>query len=291
MSDIGQDEERLELCGIVMPISAFADYDTNHWSNVRDIIDRAISEAGFRPIPVWEHSSTDIIQGRIVRNLYELPVIVCDISGLNPNVMFELGLRLAFKKPVVLLVDEKTKIPFDTNSIDHLIYGSSLQFQETEKMIDVLAEKISAIKVAHKSGNYEAFIDTFGAFSTFEPNPQKVEIDEYVARRLDDIVSQIRRLSHENRALQNVIFQDPPGASLGAHQRNALAGYISDSEIISAPSRWTPEREAKLIQLWKEGKTATQIAQNLGGLSRNSVIGKAHRLGLSSGPRPDGSNT
>jgi len=43
---------------------------------------------------------------------------------------------------------------------------------------------------------------------------------------------------------------------------------------------WTPEREEKLRELWKKGNTASQIANILGGTTRNAVIGKAHRLNL-----------
>ena len=43
---------------------------------------------------------------------------------------------------------------------------------------------------------------------------------------------------------------------------------------------WTREREEKLKELWKKGHTASQIAEILGGTTRNAVIGKAHRLKL-----------
>ena len=50
---------------------------------------------------------------------------------------------------------------------------------------------------------------------------------------------------------------------------------------------WTDERIAALKQYWEEGRSASQIAEVLGeGLSRNAVIGKAHRLGLASRPSP-----
>ncbi len=44
---------------------------------------------------------------------------------------------------------------------------------------------------------------------------------------------------------------------------------------------WTDEKVAKLKELWGSGKTASQIAEIIGGISRNAVIGKAHRLNLS----------
>ena len=49
---------------------------------------------------------------------------------------------------------------------------------------------------------------------------------------------------------------------------------------------WTEERIEKLTKLWTEGLTASQIAQELGDVTRNAVIGKAHRLGLSGRPSP-----
>ena len=44
---------------------------------------------------------------------------------------------------------------------------------------------------------------------------------------------------------------------------------------------WTEEKVDKLKELWGKGKTASQIAEIIGGISRNAVIGKAHRLNLS----------
>ncbi|WP_260597954.1 GcrA family cell cycle regulator [Sphingomonas endolithica] len=49
---------------------------------------------------------------------------------------------------------------------------------------------------------------------------------------------------------------------------------------------WTDERIDTLRKMWEGGSTASQIAEELGGVSRNAVIGKAHRLGLQSRPSP-----
>ena len=44
---------------------------------------------------------------------------------------------------------------------------------------------------------------------------------------------------------------------------------------------WTDERVEILTKMWAEGNSASQIAKELGGVTRNAVIGKVHRLGLS----------
>jgi GcrA cell cycle regulator len=57
---------------------------------------------------------------------------------------------------------------------------------------------------------------------------------------------------------------------------------------------WTDERVETLKRMWNEGQSASQIAKELGGVTRNAVIGKVHRLGLSNrvgaapGPAPEG---
>lgn len=49
---------------------------------------------------------------------------------------------------------------------------------------------------------------------------------------------------------------------------------------------WTDERIATLKKMWLQGKSASEIAEKLGGVTRNAVIGKAHRLNLSGRPSP-----
>jgi GcrA cell cycle regulator len=53
-----------------------------------------------------------------------------------------------------------------------------------------------------------------------------------------------------------------------------------------AGMEWTEQRIEMLRRLWGQGQTASQIATALGGVTRNAVIGKAHRLGLTGRPSP-----
>lgn len=62
-----------------------------------------------------------------------------------------------------------------------------------------------------------------------------------------------------------------------------MAGNISEEKDRMS---WTDERIDQLKQMWERGMTASQIAEELGGVSRNAVIGKAHRLGLQARPSP-----
>jgi GcrA cell cycle regulator len=56
--------------------------------------------------------------------------------------------------------------------------------------------------------------------------------------------------------------------------------------LSEAGMEWTEQRIEMLRRLWGQGQTASQIASALGGVTRNAVIGKAHRLGLTGRPSP-----
>jgi len=60
--------------------------------------------------------------------------------------------------------------------------------------------------------------------------------------------------------------------------------------MTDASVTWNDERVEQLKKLWAEGKSASQIAAEIGGVSRNAVIGKVHRLGLSGRPKAGGSS-
>ena len=254
-------------CGIVMPIAAWGEYDTQHWLEVREIIGRAAKKVGMDPQPVWEGGETDIIQSRIVRNLYANAIVVCDISGLNPNVMFELGMRLTFRKPVVIIADENTRLPFDTNVIDTLSYPADLHFAKVERFMEDLADRLKVL-TSGKEGSFKPYLDTFGAFTVVVPQADRVEFDQYVIEKLDQIGSAVSRLQRD------AIFND------------ANDNLILDHLAPVATSSWTSDRLKRLIDLWLAGHTASQIAEDLGNVSRNAVIGKAHRLRLPTRPHP-----
>src|SRR5437764_91664 len=73
------------VCGVVMPISPIDGYSQGHWQDVLSILEEAIKAAGFEPRIVSSADDVGIIQARIVQNLYYDPIVVCDVSGKNPN--------------------------------------------------------------------------------------------------------------------------------------------------------------------------------------------------------------
>jgi hypothetical protein len=85
-------------------------------------------------------------------------------------------------------------------------------------------------------------------------------------------------------AMPPIFFHVPePYREDDHHSPQLESENLQIAESIATPY-WNSEKEAMLKQLWEQGHSASQIAEVLGGVSRNAVIGKAHRLGLRSSP-------
>jgi len=113
-------------CGIIMPISETDNCSVEHWTDVLGILKDVCSSNNFTPNLVSDADDIGIIHNRIIENIYSSDIIICDVSCKNANVMFELGMRLAFDKPTIIIKDNITGYSFDTSLIEHLEYPRDL---------------------------------------------------------------------------------------------------------------------------------------------------------------------
>lgn len=138
-------------CFVIMPItppeerlSTYSD-GALHFAHVLDYLFTPVLEScEYKPIPP-SASGSRIIHADIIENLEQADLVLCDISCLNPNVFFELGIRTALDKPVAIVKDDYTKhIPFDTLSINTYTYASSLAPWSLETDVPNLIEHIKS---------------------------------------------------------------------------------------------------------------------------------------------------
>jgi hypothetical protein len=187
-----------EKCGIIMPISELDGCSEEHWIDVKNILTEAIEAANFEANLVSDADDIGIIQKRIIQNIYDNPIIVCDVSGKNPNVMFELGLRLAFDKPTIIVKDDKTSYSFDTSSIEHLTYPRDLRFNKIIEFKKELAEKINGTHTkAKEDKDFSTFLKHFGKFTVAKVETTEVSKDEFVLEELKEIRYAIKDLTRK----------------------------------------------------------------------------------------------
>ena len=183
------------ICGIIMPISSIDNCSMEHWAEVKKIISEAICDAGYKPNLVSDADDIGIIQKRIIQNIYDNDIVVCDVSGKNPNVMFELGMRLAFDKPAIIVIDDKTDYSFDTSPIEHLSYPRDLRSYNILTFKEQLKTKIIAtVEKAQKDPNYTTFLKNFGEFEVAHVEKKEGSINEVLISKMEELSYHVNRL-------------------------------------------------------------------------------------------------
>ena len=136
-----------EKCFVIMPFSDPDGYSPGHFLRVYNyILKPAIEKAGYEADRVDFEKSTNLIQEKILRELINAPMVLCDLSSRNPNVLFELGIRQAFDKPVVLVKDKITERIFDISGLTTADYRNECIVDEVEEDVENISQAIIETK-------------------------------------------------------------------------------------------------------------------------------------------------
>ena len=147
-------DEYENMCFVIMPIGELESYPPDHFQQVyEDILKPAITQAGYIPKRADDDRASNMIQVRIIEDVVNAPMAVCDLSTRTPNVLFELGIRQAFDLPVVLVQEKGTPRIFDISTINTIDYGKELRYREVLKDVETICEAIKATKDSSKGIN------------------------------------------------------------------------------------------------------------------------------------------
>lgn len=140
-------------CFVIMPVSDPEEYEPGHFQHVfEDIFRPACEKAGYRAIRADQVHETNLIHLDILQRLLQSPMVLCDLSSRNPNVLFELGLRQAFDKPVVLVQEVGTPKIFDIAPLRYTEYRRARVYHEVLEDQKGIEQAIRATQEAFSNG-------------------------------------------------------------------------------------------------------------------------------------------
>ncbi|NTA49635.1 RNA helicase [Agrobacterium tumefaciens] len=229
-------EEALPFCGIIMPIADMSGYEKGHWLRVREVLDEAIKGASYVPRLVSESEDTGIIHANIVQNLYDDTIVVCDVSGKNANVMFELGLRLAFDKPTIIVKDDKTDYSFDTSPIKHIPYRADLRFDDVREFQERVAAAITAsVEKKRLDPDYSPFLKSFQRVKVTELETKEMGSQQFIIEQMQGVQKELVRLSNRLSEMTEPKRQQTLPATDRWKIKSPQADFLAGGQVFTMP--------------------------------------------------------
>lgn len=236
-------------CFIIMPIADTDGYSPGHFKHVYDnIVSPACEKAGYNAVRADDVKATNLIHLDILKKLIEAPVSICDLSSRNPNVLFELGIRQAFDRPVVLIQEIGTPKIFDIAPLRYLEYSKEMKYHDVLRSQSELSDAIEATVAADReAGNVNSIVKLLAL-------SRSAQIPDIKGDKEGLTLGVLRAEMQEMRKLMEISFHDrnrpPRKISISAIEYERISNTLE--QIQSSEQAPKPELIEQLHILMRE---------------------------------------
>lgn len=210
MSKESNKEDKTINCFVIMPISQQAGYESGHFDFVyEDIIKPAVVAAGMKPVRADETKNTNLIQLDILKKVIESDIAICDMSSKNPNVFYELGVRQAFDKPTVLMIDDETNAPFDVSSLRYVDYKKSMGYREVNDAVARLTQTLrETYDKREDKSEINSLIRLMELTSPAQMNQSDITAEDRTAIQISELTAAVHQIQQSQNKLAKTINTD-----------------------------------------------------------------------------------
>lgn len=232
-----------KICFVIMPIGEYDSLVYEHYLEVyEDLFVPAIRAAGFEPKRADEETACNVIQCDIIDNIINADMALCDLSGKNPNVLYELGIRQAFDLPVVLVQEQGTSRIFDINIIRTIDYDKNMNNRRLKKDMESIT---NAIK---KTSNSNNGINSVIKFLNIEKRLTEKEISdkESVDVLLNVLLDKVRDIENGQDGIYELIYSNKTNEEMSYNTiqykwNDFIDSYIKISKKLTQLEFWSIE--------------------------------------------------
>ncbi|WP_428657633.1 hypothetical protein [Runella sp.] len=190
-------------CFVIMPFSSPEGYESGHFDRVyRHIIKPACELAGVLPERTDDGLESGYILAKMLKMLTEYELAICDMSAVNANVFYELGVRQSFGKPVTLIKDEKSRRIFDVQGFSSIEYDSNLRIDKVQDAVTNIAQALK--ETLEKNDNSVNSILPFLEMKVAK-KPDQIEISNETAIILNKITEMEKYVLYQDKNINNSI--------------------------------------------------------------------------------------
>ena len=239
-----------KTCFVIMPFSDPEGYEPGHFRSIyKYTFEPAIRAAGYDPLRIDDNSVSNLIHGKMMNELISAPMVLCDLSTNNPNVLYELGIRHAFDKPVVLVQEMGQDRIFDIGAITSVEYHPTRLYEEVVEDQQKITEAI--LQTANAKNTYS--IMSLAMLQSAQPaSGGSLTSEDRVEYLLQEVAQMSRKMGNLEKKFVNTKSTDI--------QPVIVSGYNEERRLEEITQRAELKSLVRAIKLGLRSDTPTTIA-------------------------------
>jgi hypothetical protein len=183
-----------ETCFIITPIGD-EDSNTRRATDglIESVFEPLLNDYGFECKVAHRISKTGSITSQIIENILNSKLVIANITELNPNVMYELAVRHAARKPVITIAEKGTNLPFDVNDERTIEFINDMAgvFELKEKLNEMIEDTVN-------EENCDNPIYRVKENMIMKEVTKDKEFDRYILDKLDSIEKVISKINYNS---------------------------------------------------------------------------------------------
>ncbi len=216
-------------CFVIMPFTDPDGYENGHFDNVYQyLIKPACEDAGLEAVREDDDERSKVIHHSMIKKIMDYPYAICDISSKNPNVLYELGVRHAIEKNVVIIKDNKTESIFNINIQNIINYDLDVS------KLDEAKEKIKTQLLNTDNDSDQSIISLIKKIKSgiFSENKNTFAKELYLEMKKNDLgQEQYKTLYYCQEVLHNISLKNKHDISKNKEEIKNQLKDISDKLI------------------------------------------------------------
>ncbi|MDF0480254.1 hypothetical protein OL233_08155 [Vagococcus sp. PNs007] len=192
---VEEDIKTEKKCFFITPIGS---EDSNDYRKltalVENVLNRVLEKFDYEIIIAHTINSIGSIGDQVFYNILNADLIISNITGLNPNVMYETAVAHSFGKPTIMISEKSTKLPFDLIGDRTIFFDDSIE--GTGKLIFELENKIKLINSDENSDIDNPIVRVLGKKAVEEDLVGRTDDSSRMIKLLMDIEQKLDKQSH-----------------------------------------------------------------------------------------------
>lgn len=192
--------DNVKRCFIITPIGPDESLIRRQADGVIDaVMEPVLAKLGFEVVVAHRMSEGGSITRQVIENIINAELVVANLTGLNPNVMYELAIRHAVRKPLVQLCEKGTNLPFDINEQRTIFYTNDMK--GVVELKEIFEKMVGQAILDEKPDNpiYRAILS-----ESIIQNAEVTDVEKYIVERFDSFEEKMMKMFSTQNSLFNV---------------------------------------------------------------------------------------